>query len=153
MIDNERIRMRIKKRLRGSAGFTLIELLVVMIILGLLASLVGPRLFGKVDKAKQQTAQAQIELLSTALASFRLDVGRFPTEEEGLNSLIERPSNLQKWDGSYLAKEIPKDPWGNDYVYKMPGEHGPYDLMSYGMDGVSGGEGNDLDIVSWKSLE
>jgi general secretion pathway protein G len=153
MIDNERIRMRIKIRLRGSAGFTLIELLVVMIILGLLASLVGPRLFGKVDKAKQQTAQAQIELLSTALASFRLDIGRFPTEEEGLNSLIERPSNLQKWDGSYLAKEIPKDPWGNDYVYKMPGEHGPYDLMSYGMDGVSGGEGNDLDIVSWKSLE
>ena len=153
MIDNERIRMRIKKRLRGSAGFTLIELLVVMIILGLLASLVGPRLFGKVDKAKQQTAQAQIELLSTALASFRLDIGRFPTEEEGLNSLVERPSNLQKWDGSYLAKEIPKDPWGNDYIYKMPGEHGPYDLMSYGMDGVSGGEGNDLDIVSWKNLE
>ena len=142
-----------EKRLKGLEGFTLIELLVVMIILGLLASLVGPRLFGKVDKAKQQTAQAQIELLSTALASFRLDIGRFPTEEEGLNSLVERPSNLQKWDGSYLAKEIPKDPWGNDYVYKMPGEHGPYDLMSYGMDGVSGGEGNDLDIVSWKSLE
>jgi len=142
-----------EKRLKGLEGFTLIELLVVMIILGLLASLVGPRLFGKVDKAKQQTAQAQIELLSTALASFRLDIGRFPTEEEGLNSLVERPSNLQKWDGSYLAKEIPKDPWGNDYIYKMPGEHGPYDLMSYGMDGVSGGEGNDLDIVSWKNLE
>ena len=142
-----------EKRLKGLEGFTLIELLVVMIILGLLASLVGPRLFGKVDKAKQQTAQAQIELLSTALASFRLDIGRFPTEEEGLNSLVERPSNLQKWDGSYLAKEIPKDPWGNEYIYKMPGEHGPYDLMSYGMDGVSGGEGNDLDIVSWKNLE
>ena len=142
-----------EKRLRGFEGFTLIELLVVMIILGLLASLVGPRLFGKVDKAKQQTAQAQIELFSTALASFRLDIGRFPTEEEGLKSLIEKPSNLPKWDGPYLAKEIPKDPWGNNYVYKIPGEHGSYDLMSYGMDGVSGGEGNDLDIVSWKSLE
>lgn len=153
MIDNERIRMKIKKRFRSSKGFTLIELLVVMIILGLLASLVGPRLFGKVDKAKQQTAQAQIELLSAALASFRLDTGRFPTEGEGLQSLVEKPSDLQKWDGPYLTKEIPKDPWGNEYVYKMPGEHGSYDLMSYGMDGVSGGEGNNLDIVSWKSLE
>lgn len=144
---------KIEKRLKDLEGFTLIELLVVMIILGLLASLVGPRLFGKIDKAKQQTAQAQIELLSTALASFRLDIGRFPTEEEGLKGLIERPSDLQKWDGPYLTKEIPRDPWGNDYVYKIPGEHGSYDLMSYGMDGVSGGEDNDLDIVSWKSLE
>ena len=142
-----------KIRLRGSEGFTLIELLVVMIIIGLLASLVGPRLFGKIDKAKQQTAQAQIELLSTALASFRLDVGKFPTEEEALNSLMERPSGLEKWDGPYLAKEIPKDPWGNDYVYKYPGEHGPYDLMSYGLDGAPGGEENDLDIVSWKYFE
>lgn len=153
MKENERSAKRMKGRLKDSAGFTLIELLVVMIILGLLASLVGPRLFGKVDKAKQQTAQAQIELLSAALASFRLDIGRFPTEEEGLRSLIEKPSALQKWDGPYLMKEIPKDPWGNNYVYKIPGEHGPYDLMSYGMDGVSGGEGNDLDIVSWKSFE
>lgn len=144
---------KIKRRLRGSEGFTLIELLVVMIIIGLLASLVGPRLFGKVDKAKQQTAQAQIELLSTGLGSFRLDVGKFPTEEEGLGGLIERPPGLGKWDGPYLTKEIPKDPWGNDYVYKNPGEHGPYDLMSYGMDGAPGGEGNDLDIVSWKNLE
>ena len=142
-----------RRELRNSEGFTLIELLVVMIIIGLLASLVGPRLFGKVDKAKQQTAQAQIELLSTGLGSFRLDIGRFPSEEEGLNSLIEKPSDLDKWDGPYLAKEIPKDPWGNDYVYKCPGEHGPYDLMSYGMDGVQGGEENDLDIVSWKNIE
>jgi general secretion pathway protein G len=144
---------KIKERLRGSEGFTLIELLVVMIIIGLLASLVGPRLFGKVDKAKQQTAQAQIELLSTALGSFRLDVGRFPTEEESLEGLMERPSGLEKWDGPYLAKQIPKDPWGNGYVYKNPGEHGPYDLMSYGLDGAPGGEGNDLDIVSWKHFE
>lgn len=142
-----------KKRLRATTGFTLIELLVVMIIIGLLAALVGPRLFGKVDKAKQQAAQAQIELLSTALASFRLDVGRFPNEQEGLKILMERPTGLEKWDGPYLSKEIPKDPWGNDYVYKNPGEHGPYDLMSYGMDGVPGGEGNDLDIVSWKNFE
>jgi general secretion pathway protein G len=148
-----RYRRKAKEDVRGPEGFTLIELLVVMIIIGLLASLVGPRLFSKVDKAKQQTAQAQIELLSTGLASFRLDVGRFPTEEEGLKGLMERPPGLEKWDGPYLSKEIPKDPWANEYVYKFPGEHGPYDLMSYGMDGASGGEGNDLDIVSWKGLE
>lgn len=141
-----------KERFKYSEGFTLIELLVVMIIIGLLASLVGPRLFGKVDKAKQQTAQAQIELLSTALGSFRLDIGRFPTEEEGLNGLVERSSDLERWDGPYLSKDIPKDPWGNDYIYKCPGEHGPYDLMSYGMDGAPGGESNDLDIVSWKNI-
>ncbi len=146
-------RRKAKEGVRAPGGFTLIELLVVMIIIGLLASLVGPRLFSKVDKAKQQTAQAQIELLSTGLASFRLDVGRFPTEEEGLNSLMERPSGLEKWDGPYLTKEIPKDPWANEYVYKFPGEHGPYDLMSYGMDGAPGGEGNDMDMVGWKSLE
>ena len=149
MKDKETIEIR----LRGPEGFTLIELLVVMIIIGLLAALVGPRLFGKVDKARQQAAQAQIELLSTALASFRLDVGRFPNEQEGLKILMERPTGLEKWDGPYLSKEIPKDAWGNDYVYKNPGEHGPYDLMSYGMDGVPGGEGNDLDIVSWKNFE
>ena len=108
-----------KERLRGVSGFTLIELLVVMIIIGLLASLVGPRLFGKIDKARQQTAQAQIELLSTALASFRLDVGRFPTEEEGLGGLIERPSGLEKWDGPYLSKEIPKDPGEMSMLIKI----------------------------------
>jgi general secretion pathway protein G len=148
-----RHRRKTKEEVRRPEGFTLIELLVVMIIIGLLASLVGPRLFSKVDKAKQQTAQAQIELLSTGLASFRLDVGRFPTEDEGLRSLIESPPGLEKWDGPYLSKEVPKDPWANEYVYKFPGEHGPYDLMSYGMDGALGGEGNDQDIVSWKSLE
>jgi general secretion pathway protein G len=135
------------------AGFTLIELLVVMIIIGLLAALVGPKMFGKVGKAKQNAAKAQIEMFGQALELFRLDMGRYPTSSEGLAALRENPGGLENWDGPYLAKEIPRDPWGHDYVYVSPGNHGDYDIMSYGLDGVEGGEKENQDIVSWKGID
>ncbi len=138
--------------MKGEKGFTLIELLVVMVILGLLAALVGPRLFGRLGKSKQHAAQAQIELFGVALDNFRLDIGRYPTTEEGLESLRENPG-LKRWDGPYLKKELPLDPWGNSYVYKSPGDHGEYDIISYGADGSPGGEGENKDIVSWESLK
>lgn len=133
-------------------GFTLIEILVVMIIIGLLAALVGPKLFGKVSAAKLKAAKAQIELFGTALDALRLDVGRYPTTEEGLKALREKPSGMESWKGPYLPKEIPLDPWGRGYVYKSPGEHGDYDLVSLGLDGVEGGEGENQDVVSWKDI-
>ncbi|MCH8157485.1 MAG: type II secretion system major pseudopilin GspG [Nitrospinae bacterium] len=128
---------RFKRQRQG--GFTLIELLVVMVIIGLLAALVVPKLFGHVDKAMQQDAQAQIELLGQALDLYRLEKHRYPTTDQGLAEL--RP---------YLKKELPKDPWGNEFVYRSPGEHGDYDLISYGADNVEGGEDNNRDLVSWK---
>jgi general secretion pathway protein G len=137
---------------RKEKGFTLVEILVVIIIIGLLAALVGPRLFGKVSVAKQKAAKAQIELFGTALDAFRLDTGRYPTTEEGLKALREKPSGLEKWEGPYLPKEIPSDPWGKPYVYKSPGDNYDYDLISYGLDGVPGGEGENQDIVSWKDI-
>lgn len=134
--------------LRGERGFTLIELLVVVIILGLLAALVGPRLFGRVGRSKQAAAQVQIELFGAALDQFRLDVGRYPATAEGLEALIQSP-NLPGWDGPYLKKGIPADPWGNPYHYQNPGQHGEYDLWSYGADAAPGGEGENQDVVSW----
>ena len=139
-----------KKRGLNQKGFTLIELLVVVIIIGLLASLVAPKFFGKLAQSRIKTAKAQIELFGAALDEFRLDNGRYPTTEEGLQALRTRPEGLENWAGPYLPKEIPKDPWGHDYVYKSPGEHGDYDLLSYGRDGQPGGEGEDADVVSWK---
>jgi general secretion pathway protein G len=141
-----------EKKGRKNLGFTLIELLIVIIIIGLLAALVGPKLFGKVSVAKLKAAKAQIELFGTALDALRLDVGRYPTTEEGLKALREKPSDMTGWKGPYLPKEIPVDPWGKAYVYKAPGEHGEYDLISYGLDGVEGGEGENQDIVSWKDI-
>mgnify|MGYP001205211080 CR=1 FL=1 len=141
----------VKEKKDRCAGFTLIELMIVLFILGLLAALVAPRLMGRVGKAKQKTAQAQIQLLGTALDLFHLDVGRYPTDEEGLRSLYQRPESLPPWGGPYLDKPPPKDPWGRDYAYKYPGEHGPYDLWSLGADGQPGGEGENVDITNWQS--
>ncbi len=134
-------------------GFTLIELLIVMIILGLLAALVGPRMFGKAEKARQKAAKDQISLFETAIDTYRLDVGKFPTTEQGFQALRVRPAGVgDRWDGPYLKKDIPLDPWGNPYSYKYPGEHGDYDIVSMGADGKPGGDGEDADIVSWKNI-
>jgi general secretion pathway protein G len=141
-----------KREKRREKGFTLIEILVVIIIIGLLAALVGPRLFGKVSTAKLGAAKAQIELFGTALDTFRLDVGKYPTTEEGLKALREKPSGVEGWNGPYLPKEIPLDPWKRPYIYKSPGEHGDYDLISHGLDGAEGGEGENQDVVSWKDI-
>jgi len=130
-------------------GFTLIELLVVMVILGMLAALVGPQIFGKVGKGKQSAAKTQIEMLGQALDSYRLDVGRDPTTSEGLNALVTNPG-AQGWDGSYLKKGVPNDPWQKPYQYQSPGAHGDYDLFSYGADGAAGGEGENKDVNSWE---
>jgi general secretion pathway protein G len=142
--------MCLAKFRRNQQGFTLIELLVVMIIIGLLAALVGPRFIRQEEKAKVRAAKAQIELLGTALDTFRLDVGRYPTSQEGLDSLLRPPGGLERWDGPYLKKELPEDPWGTAYAYRSPGQHGPYDILSYGADKAPGGEGDNRDLTSWE---
>jgi general secretion pathway protein G len=140
-----------KKRYANDHGFTLIELMIVIVILGLLAGLVGPRLVGKIGGSKQTTTMAQIEMLATACDTFRLDMNRFPAT---LEELIVNPDDGKKWDGPYLRKsEIPLDPWGNAYEYRAPGEGGrDYDILSYGKDGTSGGDDESQDILSWASL-
>lgn len=142
-----------QKKVRREKGFTLIELMVVLFILGLLAALVAPRLMGRVGKAKQQTAATQIQMLSTALNLLYLDVGRYPTTDEGLAALVKNPGSMPGWAGPYLDKGVPKDPWGRDYIYKSPGDHGPFDLYSLGADGTEGGEGDNQDITNWKAEE
>lgn len=132
----------------GAEGFTLIELLVVLVIIGLLATLVAPNFIGQSEKAKPKAAMAQLQNLRNALDMFQLDVGRYPTSEEGLSSLRQRPGSAPRWAGPYLRDEIPLDPWGRPYVYRSPGEGGGnYDLGSYGADGRSGGDGNNADIA------
>jgi len=139
-----------KKRVRNDKGFTLIELLVVMVILGLLAALVGPRLFGNVDKANVSATKTQVEMLGSALDAFRLDVGRYPTTAEGLNALITNPG-IDGWNGPYLKKSVvPNDAWKKPFQYQSPGSHGEYDLFSYGADGTPGGDGFNKDIDSWQ---
>ncbi|OPX94789.1 MAG: Type II secretion system protein G precursor [Syntrophorhabdus sp. PtaB.Bin006] len=141
--------MTTKSVLRSRKGFTLVEILVVMVIVGLLAALVGPRLFPKLGKGKQSAAKAQIALLGQALDQFRLDTGRYPTTQEGLNALVANPG-IENWEGPYLAKALPNDPWTKPYHYESPGTHGEYDLYSYGRDGTQGGDGEDKDVLSWE---
>jgi len=130
------------------AGFTLIELLVVLVIIGLLATLVAPNFIGQSEKAKPKAARVQLENLRNALDMFQLDVGRYPTSEEGLEALRSRPNSAPRWAGPYLRDELPIDPWGRTYVYRSPGESGGnYDIGSYGADGRSGGDQNNADIV------
>ncbi|HZE73762.1 MAG TPA: type II secretion system major pseudopilin GspG [Gemmatimonadales bacterium] len=140
---------------RSRFGFTLIEILVVIIVIGLLAGLVGPRILGRVSEAKTATARTQIELLGLGLDNYRLDNGSYPTTEQGLAALEEKPTRdpvPANWRGPYLKKAIPADPWGKPYGYTSPGEHSPtsYDLWTYGRDGQQGGEEDDADITSWK---
>jgi general secretion pathway protein G len=140
---------------RGRLGFTLIEILVVIIVIGLLAGLVGPRILGRVSEAKTATARTQIELLGLGLDNYRLDNGSYPTTGQGLTALEEKPVRdpvPTGWRGPYLKKAIPSDPWGRAYGYASPGEHDRtgYDLWTYGRDGEPGGEEDDADVTSWK---
>jgi len=141
-------------KLNNSGGFTLIEIMVVIVILAMLAALVGPKLMGRTDDAKVTDARVQIKNIETALKLYKLDNGSYPSTEQGLGALVAKPTvgvipkNYK--DGGYLeSKKMPKDPWGNDYLYVSPGEHGDYDLFSYGPDGAKDGEGKNADITSW----
>ncbi len=137
---------------QSQSGFTLIEMMVVMVIIGMLMAIVGPRFIRQEEKARVKAARANIEQLGTVLDTFRLDVGRYPTSQEGLAALVQRPFGVDRWDGPYLKKSgVPKDPWDRPYYYRSPGEGGrPYDLLSYGADGAPGGEGDNRDINSWE---
>jgi general secretion pathway protein G len=138
-----------RRRAPRANGFTLIELLVVVVIIGLLAGLVAPRYFGQVGKSNVNITRAQIDSLGKALDQYRLDVGVYPTSEQGLQALITKPEGVDRWQGPYLQKQVPADPWGRAYHYKAPGDHSDYDLYSYGADGQPGGTGENVDITSW----
>ena len=135
-----------KTRTARSAGFTLLELLVVMVIIGLLAGYVARRYFSQIGKAEVKVARAQLDALEKALDQYRLDTGHYPTQEQGLVAVIKKPANEPRWEGPYLKKELPLDPWGRPFVYKIPGERGDFDLVSLGKDGVPGGTGEAADL-------
>jgi general secretion pathway protein G len=130
-------------------GFTLLELLVVMVIIGLLAAYVGPKYFSQVGKSEVKTVRAQIVGFEKALQQYRLDVGSLPSTEQGLQALMTKPANVAKWDGPYLEKALPADPWGQAYLYVAPGEHSEFDISSTGRDGRPGGDGLDADVTNW----
>lgn len=145
-------------KIKTNHGFTLIELMVVIVILGILVSFIAPRLMGRPDEAKQVKARVQMESLETAIKLYKLDSGIYPTTEQGLQALVEQPQTgtlPKKWrKGGYLEKgKVPKDPWGNEFVYLSPGAHGDYDIISYGADGVPGGEEFNKDINNWEIEE
>ncbi|WP_211450672.1 type II secretion system major pseudopilin GspG [Collimonas antrihumi] len=133
------------------AGFTLLELLVVIVIIGLLAGMVAPRYFDQIGKSNTKISRAQIVSLEKALDQYRLDVGHYPTTDEGLDSLFVKPNNEEKWQGPYLKKAVPMDPWGRPYIYKSPGDHGELDLSTLGADGQPGGTGENADVGNWMS--
>ena len=144
--------MKTQTRRRSNAGVTLIEMLVVVTIIALFATLVAPGMFKQGDKAKMVAARVQINNFEQALTQYKMNTGLFPTTEQGLEALRAKPANVTQWDGPYLRKDIPMDPWGHPYLYKFPGEHGDEpDIISYGADGQAGGEGLNADIVSWKN--
>jgi general secretion pathway protein G len=135
---------------RGERGFTLVEILVVITIIGLIMGLVGPRVLNYLTESKAKAAKIQIESFSSALDLYFLDTGRYPSSSEGLTALVQRPGNAQAWNGPYLkGGVVPNDPWGHPYVYRAPGQHGTYDIVSYGADGQEGGSGTGTDITSW----
>lgn len=141
--------MNDNKRKLSERGFSLIELIVVLVILGLLATVVGPQVMQRLATGKAEIAKIQVDQLEGALGLFRFDVGRYPTTAEGLASLIENPG-IPNWSGPYLDKKsVPKDPWNRDYEYRSPGQNGDYDLYSFGSDGTQGGDGDAADITSW----
>lgn len=144
-----RVRQRLQPHVRSHLeGFTLLELLVVVVIIGLLASYVGPKYFSQIGKSEVTVARSQIEAFERALDSFRLDVGRYPTTEEGLDALLHRPASATGWSGPYLKKDVPPDPWGRPYTYRAPGAKGDFEIVSLGKDGQPGGTGENADIVS-----
>lgn len=135
---------------RGERGFTLVEILVVITIIGLIMGLVGPRVLNYLTESKSKAAKIQIESLSSALDLYFLDTGKYPNSSEGLAALVQRPGSTVSWNGPYLkGGSLPKDPWGNPYVYRSPGQHGTYDIISYGADGQEGGNGPGTDVTSW----
>jgi general secretion pathway protein G len=139
------------RRRRGEGGFTLVEILVVITIIGLIMALVGPQVLRYLSDSKSKAARIQIESFSSALDLYYLDVGRYPNTSEGLGALVQRPGGQQSWNGPYLkGGAVPTDPWGASYVYRSPGQHGAYDLVSLGADGQEGGTGPAADIASWK---
>jgi general secretion pathway protein G len=144
-------RKRRRSAREGERGFTLVEILVVITIIGLIMGLVGPRVLNYLSDAKAKAARIQIASFSSALDLYFLDTGRYPTSSEGLGALVQRPGNTMAWNGPYLkGNVVPTDPWGNAYVYRLPGQHGTYDIVSYGADGQEGGTGTATDITSWE---
>ena len=155
-MNGERVKhtmRRVKHIATRIGGFTLMELLVVLVIVGLLAALVGPTMYQRIKPARQSVAISQIENFMTALDNYFIDVGAFPSTQQGLKALRYKPDGITKWRGPYLKKEVPEDPWDNAFIYKSPGRNGGYEIMSYGADGREGGEGDNQDINSWQSLK
>jgi general secretion pathway protein G len=153
-MSNRAARMKEARRRRsarhGERGFTLVEILVVITIIGLIMGLVGPRVLNYLTESKAKAAKIQIESFSSALDLYFLDNGRYPSGSEGLTALVQRPGSTMTWNGPYLkGAVVPNDPWGHPYQYRAPGQHGTYDIMSYGADGQEGGTGSAADIVSW----